>query len=82
MDIVNLKETEIEKDFEVWIDKDLKWSQKCRKSASQAMSVLEMIKRSFKHIHVDVDVESIKTLYNTLYSVTSRILCPSLEPIP
>ena len=34
MDIVNLTETEMVKDLGVWIDKDLNWSQKCRKSAS------------------------------------------------
>src|SRR6218665_3233108 len=61
MDIVNLTETEMEKDLGVWIDKDLKWSHQCRKAASKAMSVLGMIKRSFKHI----DVESFKILYNT-----------------
>src|SRR6218665_4018006 len=61
MDIVNLTETEMEKDLGVWIDKDLKWSHPCRKAASKAMSVLGMIKRSFKHI----DVESFKILYNT-----------------
>src|SRR6218665_3497259 len=43
MDIVNLTETEMEKDFGVWIDKDLKWSHQCRKAASKAMSVLGMI---------------------------------------
>src|SRR6218665_1193904 len=40
MDIVNLTETEMEKDLGVWIDKDLKWSHQCRKAASKAMSVL------------------------------------------
>ena len=61
MDTVNLTETEMEKDLEVWIDKDLKWSHQCRKAASKAMSVLGMINWSFKHI----DVESFKILYNT-----------------
>ena len=61
MDIVNLTETEMKKDLGVWIDKDLKWSHQCRKAASKAMSVLGMIKRSFKHI----DVESFKILYST-----------------
>ena len=60
-DIVNLEETEMEKDLGVWIHKDLKWSQQCRKSASKAMSVLGMIKRSFKQI----DIDSFKILYNT-----------------
>src|SRR6218665_222131 len=49
MDIVNLKETEMEMDLAAWKDKDLKWSQKCRQSAArEAMSVLGMIKRSLK----------------------------------
>ena len=60
-DIVNLEETEMEKDLGVWINKDLKWSQQCRKSASKAMAVLGMIKRSFKQI----DIDSFKILYNT-----------------
>ena len=76
-DIVNMEETEKEKDLGVWIDKDLKWSQQCRKSESKAMSVLGMIKMSFKQI----DIDSFKILYQYTYSITSRTLCTSLEPI-
>ena len=62
MDIVNLTEAhKMEKDLGVWIDKDFKWSHQCRKAASKAMSVLGMIKQSFKHI----DIESFKILYST-----------------
>jgi hypothetical protein len=47
-DSVNLEETEMEKDLGVWISKDLKWSQQCRKSAGKAMAVLGMIKKEFQ----------------------------------
>src|SRR5688572_5261446 len=52
---------ETEKDLGVWISKDLKWRQQCRKSASKAMSVLGMIKRCFRQL----DIDSFKILYNT-----------------
>jgi len=61
MDRVNLEETQMEKDLGVWISKDLKWSHQCRKSASKAMAVLGMVKRSFRQI----DIDSFKILYNT-----------------
>jgi|SRR6218665_345002 len=61
MGIVNLTDTEMEMDLGVWIDTDLKWSHQCRNAASNVMSVLGIIKRSFKHI----DVESFEMLYNT-----------------
>lgn len=50
MNIASLEETELGKNL---IDKDLNWSQKCRKSASKAMPVLGMMKMSFKQIGSD-----------------------------
>ena len=53
MDIVSLKDIEMEKELGVWIDKDLKWSQRCKRSSSKAMSVLGMMKRSLNEIDID-----------------------------
>jgi len=58
------KEIEVsktEKDLGVWVNNELKWSDQCGKAAGKAMSVLGVIKRSFKRL----DIESLKILYNT-----------------
>ena len=40
----------IEKDLCIWMSDDLKWSNQCSKSAAKAMSVLEMITRTFPYL--------------------------------
>jgi len=56
-----ISKSSCEKDLGVWIRDDLKWSEQCSKAASKAMSVLGIIKRTFK----TVDVNGFKILYNT-----------------
>ena len=60
MDIVNLTETEMEKDLGIWIDKDLKCTS-VQKGSKQSNLSLRNDKVEFKHI----DVERIKIMYNT-----------------
>ena len=45
----------------MWVNNELKYSDQCGKAAGKAMSVLGVIKRSFKRL----DIESLKILYNT-----------------
>jgi len=51
----------MEKDLGVWVNNELKCSDQCGKAARKAMSVLGVIKRSFKRL----DIESFKILFNT-----------------
>jgi hypothetical protein len=51
----------LEKDLGVWISSDLKWKEQCCKAANKGMSVLGMIRRTFKI----VNEAAFKILYNT-----------------
>jgi len=57
-----------EKDLEVCVTNDLKWSEQCSAAASKAMKALGLIKRTFGYLN--------KRLFLTLYSTYVR---PHLE---
>ena len=53
-------ESEMERDFGIWVSNDLKWETQCKKANARALSVLSMIRRTFPF----VDVDWLKLLYN------------------
>ena len=57
---LEVAESDVERDLEVWISNNLKWETQYKKAAAQAMSVLDMIRRTFPF----VDVDGFKLLYN------------------
>ena len=50
----------MERDLDIWVSNDQHWEAQCKKAAAQAISVLDMIRRTFPFANVD----GFKLLYN------------------
>ena len=52
--MLEVAESEVERNLGIWVSNDLKWETQCKKGTAQAIFILGMIRRTFPIVDVDV----------------------------